>query len=43
MIEFKRNVNTGVLEAYKDGVHIGDIRTMADDMAEPNEGGEDND
>ena len=32
MIEFKRNKETGILEVWKDGKKIGEIRTMGDDM-----------
>lgn len=32
MIEFKRNKETGIVEAYKDGVKVGDIKTMGDDL-----------
>lgn len=29
-IEFKRNPETGVLEAFKDGKYIGEVTTMGD-------------
>lgn len=32
MIEFKRNKKTGILEAWKDGKHIGNIITMGDEV-----------
>ena len=32
MIEFKRNRETGVLEAWKDGKKIGEIVTMGDNV-----------
>ena len=32
MIEFKRNKETGMLEAYKDGKKIGEIITMGDNV-----------
>lgn len=32
MIEFKRNKETGILEAWKDGKKIGEVRTMGDDV-----------
>lgn len=32
MIEFKRNKETGILEVWKDGKKIGEIRTMGDDV-----------
>ena len=31
MIEFKRNKETGILEAWKDGEKVGEIITMGDD------------
>lgn len=34
MIEFKRNEKTGVLEVWKDGVKIGVIKTLKDDIEE---------
>jgi hypothetical protein len=30
MIEFIRNKETGIVEAYKDGVKIGEVITMGD-------------
>lgn len=30
MIEFRRNEETGILEAFKDGKYIGEIITMGD-------------
>ena len=30
MVEFVRNKNTGKIEAYKNGVKIGSVRTMGD-------------
>lgn len=32
MIEFKRNKQTGELEAWKNGKKVGDIITMGDDI-----------
>lgn len=32
MIEFKRNKETGILEAYKDGKKVGDVITMGDEV-----------
>lgn len=32
MIEFKRNKKTGILEVWKDGKKIGEIRMMGDDV-----------
>lgn len=32
MIEFRRNKETGILEVWKDGKKIGEIRTMGDDI-----------
>ena len=32
MIEFKRNKETGILEAWKDGKFIGNVITMGDDV-----------
>lgn len=32
MIEFKRNKETGILEAYKDGKKVGDVITMGDEI-----------
>ena len=32
MIEFKRNEETGILEAWKDGKYIGDVITMGDEI-----------
>ena len=32
MIEFKRNKETGALEAWKNGKKIGEIRTMGDEI-----------
>ena len=37
MIEFKRNKETGILEAYKDGKKIGTVETMGDDVKEKDE------
>ena len=34
MIEFRRNKETGILEVWKDGKHVGDIITMGDEMNE---------
>ena len=31
MIEFRRNKKTGVVEAYKNGKKVGNIKTMGDD------------
>ena len=31
-IEFKRNKETGILEAWKDGKKIGEILTMGDEV-----------
>lgn len=31
-MEFKRNKETGILEAWKDGKKIGDIKTMGDEV-----------
>ena len=30
MVEFRRNKNTGKIEAYKNGVKIGSVITMGD-------------
>lgn len=30
MIEFRRNEETGILEAFKDGKYIGEILSMGD-------------
>lgn len=32
MIEFIRNKETGILEVWKDGVKIGEIDTMGDEI-----------
>lgn len=32
MIEFRRNEETGILEAWKDGKYIGDVITMGDEV-----------
>lgn len=32
MIEFKRNEETGILEVWKDGQRIGEVKTMGDDI-----------
>ena len=32
MIEFIRNKETGILEVWKNGIKIGEIHTMGDDM-----------
>ena len=32
MIEFNRNKETGILEAYKDGKKIGTVETMGDEV-----------
>ncbi len=32
MIEFKRNKDTGILEVYKYGNKVGEIRTMGDEV-----------
>lgn len=32
MIEFKRNKETGIVEAWKDGKKIGDVVTMGDEV-----------
>lgn len=32
MIEFKRNKETGILEAWKDGKKIGEVETMGDEV-----------
>lgn len=32
MVEFKRNKETGILEVWKDGVKIGEVITMGDDV-----------
>ena len=32
MIEFKRNKETGLLEAWKDGKKVDEVRTMGDDV-----------
>ncbi len=32
MIEFKRNKETGMLEVWKDGVKVGEIVTMGDEV-----------
>ncbi len=32
MIEFKRNPDTGMLEAYKDGKKVGEVITMGDEI-----------
>ena len=33
MIEFKRNKETGILEAWKDGKKIGETITMGDEIS----------
>lgn len=37
MIEFKRNKDTGELEAYKNGKKIGNIKTMGDEVKKEND------
>lgn len=37
MIEFKRNEETGILEAYENGKKVGDIVTMGDEINEQGE------
>lgn len=32
MIEFKRNKETGIVEAWKNGKKIGDVITMGDEV-----------
>lgn len=32
MVEFKRNKKTGIVEIWKDGKKVGEIRTMGDDI-----------
>ena len=32
MIEFKRNKETGILEAWKDGEKVGEVITMGDEV-----------
>lgn len=32
MIELKRNPETGILEAYKDGKKVGEVVTMGDEI-----------
>ena len=32
MIEFHRNKETGIVEAWKDGKYIGNVITMGDDI-----------
>ena len=32
MIEFRRNKKTGIVEVYKNGKKVGEIRTMGDDV-----------
>lgn len=32
MIEFRRNKETGILEAYKDGEKVGSVKTMGDEV-----------
>ena len=32
VIEFKRNPETGIMEAYQDGRKIGEVHTMGDDL-----------
>lgn len=32
MIEFKRNKETGILEVWKDGKKIGEIKTIGDEV-----------
>ena len=34
MITFKRNMATGLMEAYKDGKKVGEIVTMGDQIEE---------
>lgn len=34
MIQFKRNKDTGILEVWKDGKKIGEIRTMGDEITD---------
>ena len=35
MIEFRRNEETGILEAWKDGKYVGNIITMGDEIEKP--------
>lgn len=37
MIEFRRNEETGILEAYKDGEYVGTVGTMGDDVVKEEE------
>lgn len=32
-IKFKRNNETGEIEAYKDGKKVGEVKTMGDDVS----------
>lgn len=32
MTEFRRNKETGILEAWRDGKKVGEVRTMGDDV-----------
>lgn len=32
MIEFRRNKETGILEAYKNGKYVGNVITMGDEI-----------
>lgn len=34
MIEFRRNKETGILEAWKDGEYVGNVITMGDQVNE---------
>lgn len=33
MIEFKRNPDTGILEVWKNGVKVGEVITMGDEVS----------
>lgn len=35
-MEFKRNKETGILEVWKDGRKVGEIRTMGDEVKKDN-------
>ena len=42
MKELKRNSETGILEVWKDGNKVGEIRTMGDDIMENSNGSQSN-
>lgn len=36
-VKLVRNLNTGVVEAFKDGNKIGEVKTMGDEMENAND------